>query len=95
MKTVHMYAKSIISFSDSYLQSDDPNFIGCWWLPYLIFGALVFMSAIPMLFCPKHLPHYYKVKARLRKLKKLKKTPAIEDQKPKGFKQKMKGYSHL
>ena len=70
---------------------DDPSFIGCWWLAYLIFGALVLFSAIPMLFCPKHLPHYYKMKIRLRKLKKLRKLPSIEDVKPRGLKQKTKG----
>ena len=79
------------SFSVSYLTPDDTGFIGCWWLAYLIFGALVLFSAIPMLFCPKHLPHYYKMKIRLRKLKKLRKLPSIEDVKPEGLKQKTKG----
>ena len=78
-------------FVVSYLEPDDPSFIGCWWLPFLIFGALVLLSAIPMLFCPKHLPHYYKMKIRLRKLKKLRKLQSVEDMKPRGFKQKTKG----
>ncbi len=85
----------LLRFADSVFDSSSTSFIGCWWLPYLIFGALVFLSAIPMLFCPKHLPHYYKMKARLRKLKKMRKIPSIEDIKPVGFKAKMKGTGQL
>lgn len=47
---------------DSPVPFSDPSFIGCWWMPYLIYGVLLIVASIPLLFFPKHMPHYYEQK---------------------------------
>jgi Organic Anion Transporter Polypeptide (OATP) family len=36
---------------------EDPNFIGCWWLGYIISAVAVVALAIPMWFFPKTIEH--------------------------------------
>ena len=34
----------------------DPRWVGAWWIPFLISGAIMFIITLPMLGYPKRLP---------------------------------------
>jgi len=36
--------------------SNDPNYVGAWWLGYLIFGALIIVTGFPLFMYPRRLP---------------------------------------
>ena len=59
---------SVSILTDSELSPEDPAYVGAWWLGFIIIGALVLLSSVPMFFFPKHLPQYY-VEKRKREMK--------------------------
>ena len=44
--------------AESFITNSDLNFIGCWWLPFLIYGIVTILFSIPMFFFPKHMRQY-------------------------------------
>ncbi len=48
--------------SDSDLPYTDPQFIGAWWMGFLIFGCIIIAISIPLMRFPKHMPFYTKSK---------------------------------
>ena len=40
----------------SNVPSNDPNYVGAWWLGYLIFGALIIVTGFPLFMYPRRLP---------------------------------------
>ena len=50
------------TFTESEVDEDSDAFIGCWWLPFIIWGVVVILGAVGMLLCPKHMPYYYEQK---------------------------------
>ena len=48
--------------TESEVDQDSDAFIGCWWLPFIIWGVVLILGAIGMLLCPKHMPYYYEQK---------------------------------
>ncbi|EDV20901.1 uncharacterized protein TRIADDRAFT_31072 [Trichoplax adhaerens] len=47
-----------------HLTIDNPNWIGAWWLGYIVIAAIIILMAFPILALPRHLPNYeyYKMK---------------------------------
>ena len=41
----------------------DPRWVGAWWIPFLMSGAVMFVVMIPMLGYPKKLPGIYFIHA--------------------------------
>ena len=50
---------NLILITDSPVSSSSSSFIGCWWMPFVIYGCIIFASAITMFFFPKHMKYYY------------------------------------
>ena len=48
----------IVLIADSGVSPSDPGFIGCWWIPFVLYGLMMIMSSLPLLFFPKYLYHY-------------------------------------
>lgn len=57
-----IYTKIKLTFvSEPLLPFYHPQFVGCWWLGYVVMGSLIFLASLPMFFFPKHLEAYYTI----------------------------------
>ena len=43
----------------THLSTDDPNFIGAWWLGFLVIGITALIGLLPLFFFPEHMAEYY------------------------------------
>ncbi len=58
MKYIY-HETGIFCYLDVGLSPEDPAFIGCWWLGFIIFGSLCALFAFPLFFFPRHTAYYY------------------------------------
>ena len=42
------------------MSTDDPNFIGAWWLGFLVIGFTALIGLLPLFFFPRHMTEYYR-----------------------------------
>ncbi|KAK7115648.1 solute carrier organic anion transporter family member 2B1-like [Littorina saxatilis] len=45
-----------VDLSDTSMTTADPRWVSAWWIGFLVVGALVFLSSLPMLFFPRRMP---------------------------------------
>ena len=48
----------LLPFPATTRSKSDPNYIGAWWLGFLIIGLVIMVALIPLFFFPKHMKHY-------------------------------------
>ena len=53
---------------NSNLSTDDRNWVGAWWIGYLVGAVILLLPALPMLGFPKHFPNAEKVRQKKNEL---------------------------
>ena len=55
LSSMHLYKKKKTFYSPG-VPTTNPQFVGAWWLGFLIFGIVFILAGIPMLMFPRQLP---------------------------------------
>uniref|UniRef100_A0A2C9LKP6 Uncharacterized protein n=1 Tax=Biomphalaria glabrata TaxID=6526 RepID=A0A2C9LKP6_BIOGL len=55
-----LFSKMYVSLEATTLTPKHPNWIGAWWLGYVVFGILSLVISIPLFWFPRKLPQRHK-----------------------------------
>lgn len=51
-----VFSRMFVTLEETSLTPQHPNWIGAWWLGYIVCGALALMAALPLMWFPRRLP---------------------------------------